>query len=82
MNSGYYVNICDIVDKPVTQIDIQRFHTESDLSAYTRSELKFFPPPGKEGSKLINLLRRKINKPRVPSPPADMPDPKVGWRVL
>ncbi|KAF8598045.1 hypothetical protein BDV93DRAFT_355326 [Ceratobasidium sp. AG-I] len=58
-----HVNICDLVDAPVTKIEIIRFANTHDLSAYTFGEQKVFPPPngdGYEGSKLINLLRRQL----------------------
>ncbi|KAF8592855.1 hypothetical protein BDV93DRAFT_462258, partial [Ceratobasidium sp. AG-I] len=65
MNNNYFVNICDLVDTPMTRIKIERFRTELELSIYTREHKKIFPGPGKEGSELINLLRRQILNPRT-----------------
>ncbi|KAF8598043.1 hypothetical protein BDV93DRAFT_561732 [Ceratobasidium sp. AG-I] len=65
LRSKYYVNICDLVDKPVTGLKITCFPDEPTLAEYTRTNEKIFPGPGKIGSRLINLLRRNIMKPKT-----------------
>ncbi|KAG9090987.1 hypothetical protein FS749_000156 [Ceratobasidium sp. UAMH 11750] len=58
-----YVNIVDLVDVPVTQIPVEHFGGEQELSDYTKRTGKYFPKENAYAGGLLRFLLRQIDEP-------------------
>ncbi|CAE6443580.1 unnamed protein product [Rhizoctonia solani] len=66
-----HLNICDLIDRPVTGIHIQTFPNEMELSHYTLKDIikpMIVPPISKKEDPIVGRLFRRIMNP---------PNPKV-----
>jgi hypothetical protein len=60
-----FINICDLVDKPVTRTKVKLFVSEKRLSNYSKRQKKIFPLSvnGEVKSGLVDPLLRRIEEP-------------------
>ncbi|EUC55554.1 hypothetical protein RSOL_120710 [Rhizoctonia solani AG-3 Rhs1AP] len=64
-----HLNICDLIDKPVTGINIQKFPNVLELSHYTFKDIdrpKIAPPISKKQDPIVGRLFRQVTNPPRP----------------
>ncbi|CUA77961.1 hypothetical protein RSOLAG22IIIB_12939 [Rhizoctonia solani] len=64
-----HLNICDLIDRPVTGIDIQTFPSELELRRYTFKDAgkpMIVPPIPKKSDPILGRLFRRITNPPRP----------------
>ncbi|CAE6432637.1 hypothetical protein ACGC1H_006776 [Rhizoctonia solani] len=65
-----HLNICDLIDKPVTGIDIQKFPNVLELSRYTLKDddrPKIVPPISRKQDPIVGRLFRQVSNPPKPN---------------
>ncbi|KAG8750888.1 hypothetical protein FRC11_009921 [Ceratobasidium sp. 423] len=64
-----HLNICDLIDRPVTGAHVKRFPTVKDLSDYTFEDInrpKIVPPISKKRDPIVGRLFRPVTNPPKP----------------
>ncbi|KAJ1301762.1 hypothetical protein OPQ81_008991 [Rhizoctonia solani] len=73
-----HLNICDLIDRPVTGVDVQKFPNVLELSRYTYEDMsrpRIVPPISKKQDPIVGRLFRTVSNP--PKPKAESTPPNA-----
>lgn len=60
-----FVNICDLVDAPLSGREVPLFDSEYDLAEYSKESRKIYPKENAKAGGLLRYLLRRIDDPRM-----------------